>query len=219
MKSRSKTQKSMETNGLEREHETGQAIHPQFDELYGRYQNEVFSFAYHLTRNRGDAEDLYQEAWLRIVKKLPKEVDMRGIKAWIFTIVINLHRDELRKKRIRRLFLLEKAKAHEEEEASFPVQQDILPADSKDQGLRTEMGRDIHQALDSLPQRQRRVFVLKEIAGFKQAEISDILGVPVGTVKSLMYRAVKRLRQELSKYKTKYNPKEEIKCDVKTSSA
>lgn len=219
MKSSSETQKSMETIGLEREHETRQAIHPQFDELYERYQNEVFSFAYHLTRDRGDAEDLYQEAWLRIVKKLPREIDMRGIKAWIFTVVINLHRDELRKKRLRRLFLLEKAKTHEEEKASFPVQQDILPADSKDQGLRLEMGRDIHQALDSLPQRQRRVFVLKEIAGFKQAEISDILGVPVGTVKSLMYRAVKRLRQELSKYRTKYNPNEEIKCDVKTSSA
>lgn len=209
----------METSGSEREHETGQAIHPQFDELYERYQNEVFSFAYHLTRHRGDAEDLYQEAWLRIVKKLPKEIDMRGIKAWIFTIVINLHRDELRKKRIRRLFLLEKAKAHEEEEASFPVQRDILPADSKDAGLRTEIGKDIHQALESLPQRQRRVFVLKEMAGFRQAEISDILGVPVGTVKSLMYRAVKRLRQELSKYQTKYNTKEEIKCGVKTSSA
>jgi len=219
MKSRSETQKSMETSGLEHEHETGQAIHPQFDELYERYQNEVFSFAYHLTRHRGDAEDLYQDAWLRIVKKLPKEIDMRGIKAWIFTIVINLHRDELRKKRIRRLFLLEKAKAHEKEEASFPVQRDILPADSKDDGLRIEIGRDIRQAMDSLPQRQRRVFVLKEIAGFKQAEISDILGVPVGTVKSLMYRAVKRLRQELSKYQTKYNPNEEIKCGVKTSSA
>lgn len=209
----------METNGLEREHETGQAIHPQFDELYGKYRNEVFGFAYHLSRDRRDAEDLYQEAWLRIVKKLPREIDMRGIKAWIFTIVINLHRDELRKKRIRRLFLLEKAKSHEDEEASFPVQQDILPPDSKDQGLRIEMGKDIHQALDSLPQRQRRVFVLKEIAGFKQAEISDILGVPVGTVKSLMYRAVKRLRQELSKYRTKNNPKKEIKCDAKISSA
>jgi RNA polymerase sigma-70 factor (ECF subfamily) len=49
--------------------------------------------------------------------------------------------------------------------------------------------------------------VLKEMAEFKQAEISDILGIPLGTVKSLMHRAVTRLRRELSKYHEKSNDK------------
>ncbi len=71
----------------------------------------------------------------------------------------------------------------------------------------TGMGTSIAQALARLPDRQRRVFVLKEIADFKQAEISDILGIPLGTVKSLMHRAVKRLRQELSKYNEKSKDK------------
>jgi len=60
--------------------------------------------------------------------------------------------------------------------------------------------------------------VLKEIADFRQAEISEILGIPVGTVKSLMHRAVSRLRRELGKYHKKSKNKEEVKCDVKTSS-
>jgi RNA polymerase sigma-70 factor (ECF subfamily) len=62
-----------------------------------------------------------------------------------------------------------------------------------------------------LPERQRRVFVLKEMEGFKQEEIAGIMGVPVGTVKSLMFRAVKNMRRALSSYDT---GRRRTKCDV-----
>ena len=197
----------MENDGSKRAHDTGQIINPAFDNLYKKYQNAVFGFAYYLTQNRGDAEDLFQEAWLRIAKKLPDEVNMQSIKAWIFTVVANLHRDELRKKRIRRLFFLQKAMSLEKENTMFPVLSDQPVSINPEEVNQTDMGRDIAQAMARLPDRQRRVFVLKEIAEFKQAEISDILGIPLGTVKSLMHRAVKRLRRELSKYNEKSNDK------------
>ena len=197
----------MENDGSKCVHDTGQIIHPAFDDLYEKYQNAVFGFAYYLTQNRGDAEDLFQEAWLRIAKKLPDEVNMKSIKAWIFTIVANLHRDELRKKRVRRLFLLHKAMSLENENTLFPVLPGKPVSVNSDEAYQTDMGRDIAQAMAKLPDRQRRVFVLKEIAEFKQAEISDVLEIPLGTVKSLMHRAVKRLRRELSKYHEKSNDK------------
>ncbi|TEU09355.1 MAG: RNA polymerase sigma factor [Candidatus Aminicenantes bacterium] len=197
----------MENDGSKRAHDTGQIINPAFDNLYKKYQNAVFGFAYYLTQNRGDAEDLFQEAWLRIAKKLPDEVNMQSIKAWIFTVVANLHRDELRKKRIRRLFFLQKAMSLEKENTMFPVLPDQPVSINPEEVNQTDMGRDIAQAMARLPDRQRRVFVLKEIAEFKQAEISDILGIPLGTVKSLMHRAVRRLRGELSKYHEKSNDK------------
>ena len=197
----------MENDGSKRAHDTGQIINPAFDNLYKKYQNAVFGFAYYLTQNRGDAEDLFQEAWLRIAKKLPDEVNMQSIKAWIFTVVANLHRDELRKKRIRRLFFLQKAMSLEKENTMFPVLPDQPVSINPEEVNQTDMGRDIAQAMARLPDRQRRVFVLKEIAEFKQAEISDILGIPLGTVKSLMHRAVTRLRRELSKYNEKSNDK------------
>lgn len=197
----------MENDGSKRAHDTGQIINPAFDNLYKKYQNAVFSFAYYLTQNRGDAEDLFQEAWLRIAKKLPDEVNMQSIKAWIFTVVANLHRDELRKKRIRRLFFLQKAMSLEKENTMFPVLPDQPMSINPEEVNQTDMGRDIAQAMARLPDRQRRVFVLKELADFKQAEISDILGIPLGTVKSLMHRAVNRLRHELSKYNEKSNDK------------
>jgi len=197
----------MENDGSKRTHDTGQITNPAFDNLYKKYQNAVFGFAYYLTQNRGDAEDLFQEAWLRIAKKLPDEVNMQSIKAWIFTVVANLHRDELRKKRIRRLFFLQKAMSLEKEKTMFPVLSDQPVSINPEELNQTDMGRDIAQAMARLPDRQRRVFVLKEIAEFKQAEISDILGIPLGTVKSLMHRAVTRLRRELSKYNEKSNDK------------
>jgi len=197
----------MENDGSKRDHDTGQIINPAFDNLYKKYQNAVFGFAYYLTQNRGDAEDLFQEAWLRIAKKLPDEVNMQSIKAWIFTVVANLHRDELRKKRIRRLFFLQKAMSLEKENTMFSFLPDQPVSINPEEVNQTDMGRDISQAMARLPDRQRRVFVLKEIAEFKQAEISDILGIPLGTVKSLMHRAVTRLRRELSKYNEKSNDK------------
>ncbi len=208
----------MENEGSKCVHDTGQIIHPAFDNLYEKYQNAVFGFAYYLTQNRGDAEDLFQEAWLRIAKKLPDKVNMKSIKAWIFTVVANLHRDELRKKRIRRLFFSQKAMSLEKANSLFPVLPEKHTSVNSGEEYQADIGRDIAQALATLPDRQRRVFVLKEIADFRQAEISDILGIPVGTVKSLMHRAVSRLRRELWKYNKKSKNNEELKCDVKTSS-
>jgi RNA polymerase sigma-70 factor (ECF subfamily) len=189
---------------------------PVFDDLYQKYQATVFSFAYYLTQNRVEAEDLYQEAWLRIVRNLPENVNMKTVKTWIFTIVANLYRDSLRKKRVRRLFLLQKSR---EEKALSHLAPEASLSNSSEKALHLEMARDINRAMASLPERQRRVFVLKEMAGFKQAEIGDILGIPLGTVKSLMHRAVKRMQRELSKYHPKFNNKENEKCAVKTSSA
>ncbi len=197
----------MENDGSKRAHDTGQIINPAFDDLYEKYQNAVFGFAYYLTQNRGDAEDLFQEAWLRIAKKLPGEVNMQSIKAWIFTVVANLHRDELRKKRVRRLFFSQKAMSLENENTMFPVLPGKPISVNSGEAYQADIGRDIARAMARLPDRQRRVFVLKEMAEFKQAEISDILGIPLGTVKSLMHRAVTRLRQELSKYHEKSNDK------------
>ena len=76
-----------------------------FDELFKKYQNSVYRFACYLTGNRIEADDLFQETWLRAVRYLPISSNIRDFKAWILTIVANLHKDELRKKKIRRLFL------------------------------------------------------------------------------------------------------------------
>ena len=194
---------------------SGSTMQAEFDYLYQRYRSAVFNFACYLTQNPGEAEDLFQETWLRVVHHLPKKVDKSSAKAWIFTITANLHKDVLRKKRIRRAFIFQKTARSfpNEDEHSFLFGSSIP---GKVNGAnRVDMKRAIVQAMKQLPEQQRGIFALREIEGLKYSEISEIYGIPVGTVKSLMFRAVRRLRRELSAY----NPKRErVKCDVKTLS-
>ena len=187
----------------------------EFDDLYQQYRSAVFNFACYLTQNPGEAEDLFQETWLRVVHHLPKKVEKCSAKAWIFTITANLHKDALRKKRIRRAFFLKKASrpAPDGDADSF-LFGSSFPSESKGAN-RVDMRRDIAQAMKQLPEQQRGIFALREIEGLKYSEISEIYEIPLGTVKSLMFRAVRKLRGELSDY----NPKRErVKCDVKTLS-
>ena len=77
-----------------------------------------------------------------------------------------------------------------------PLEQTLHTDESK----RVDLNMALGQALALLPGRQRHIFVLKELEGFKLEEISTMLKIPVGTVKSLLFRAVRRLRKELSVY-------------------
>jgi len=174
-----------------------------FDALYNKYKSSVFSFACYLTQNRGEAEDLFQETWLRVVKNLHNISNMRTFKSWILTIAANLHRDALRKKRIRRLFFWHKSSVPDEGQDIFTYMPERATSNRSNELNHVDMGRAISKAMAKLPEQQRLVFVLKEIEGFRHTEISEILKLPEGTVKTLMYRAVKRLQKDLAAYKPK----------------
>ena len=199
---------------------TGRAA--TFEALYEKYRNDLYAFACYLTQNRREAEDLFQETWLRIAWHADKIEGSRDAKAWILTVASNLHRDNLRKKRVRRLFSARKREVADQslETAESPWGGRRAAGDSAEQAEHAEAGRAIDRALAKLPDRQRRVFVLKEIEGLKQSEISKVLGMPVGTIKSLLFRAVKQLRRELKDYgpeKTTWQESEP--CGAKTPNA
>ena len=175
-----------------------------FDELYEKYKSLVYGFAYYLTKNKGEAEDLFQDTWIRVVQNLPKNLNRKKCKAWLVTVTANLYRDTLRKKRIRRLFFLRKLKEFRNNHETSNFGPERVKPNKRDELENLDTGIAISQALAKLPDRQRLVFILKEIEGFQQAEISEILGIPLGTVKSLMYRAIRRLRRDLSAYKPKF---------------
>lgn len=191
----------MKADQVDSVQKTGARSPSDFDALYDEYKTAVFRFAYYLTQDRREAEDLFQETWLRVIRNFPKTGKGRTMKAWIMTIVVNLHRDSLRKKRIRRLFLLQKFMALFRGQSSTEVRSGIETFNTAEATDQADLSLTISQALARLPERQRLVFSLKEIEGFKQTEISEMLKMPIGTVKSLMYRAVRQLRQELLPYK------------------
>jgi len=172
-----------------------------FDELFKKYQESVYRFACYLTRNRSEADDLFQETWLRAVKYLPTRSKIRDFKAWILTIVMNLHRDELRKKRIRRIFTFHRSEQSDTQEDHLEKLDYESHPMANDESNRVDISLALNKAITALPIKQRRVFVLKEIEGLKHSEISEMLSVPIGTIKSLFHRAIKNLQQELAEFK------------------
>jgi len=172
-----------------------------FDELFKKYQESVYRFAYYLTRNQIEADDLFQETWLRTVKYLPTSSNIRDFKAWILTITTNLHRDELRKKQIRKIFSPFRSEQSNRENDHLEKLDVETGRNLNDESNRVDISLALDEAIAALPVKQRRVFLLKEIEGLKHAEIGEMLHAPIGTIKSLFHKAIKKLQQELSEFR------------------
>jgi len=178
----------------------GQKNPQVFDQLFLKYKTSVYRFAFYLTQNHSEADDLFQETWLRVVKHLNSKTVIRNFKAWIFTITMNLHRSELRKKRIRRFFFSNQKINSEMLNDSHPIAESTIIPKVSDTSNEVELNLAITSAIRSLPEKQRQVFLLKEVEGFKHTEISEILNLPVGTIKSLLHRIIKHLQIELAEF-------------------
>ena len=173
-----------------------------FEKLFATYKDPVFRFAAYLTQNKKEAEDLFQEAWLRVVKYFPKTTEVKDFQAWLFTIVMNIHRDELRKKRIRRIMTPWRSVEDKYINSEETHGRHLIVPKTDDDSNSVDIKLALVKAISQLPTKQRQVFLLKEIEGFKHTEISKILNIPTGTVKSLLHRSVKKLQSELSEFRT-----------------
>jgi RNA polymerase sigma-70 factor (ECF subfamily) len=173
-----------------------------FDELFAMYQTDVYRFACALAGDTRDAEDLFQETWLRAVKAVPagQEAEGPGIKAWLFATAANAYKDQLRRKRVRRLFFLERSRSMTDRSADADPGWDTPRQAGWDGMDRSDIRMGLRRAISRLPGRERRVFVLKDIEGFKHEEIGRLLGIPEATVRTLLHRAVRRLRKELAEF-------------------
>jgi len=179
-----------------------------FDELYNMYRTHVYRFACALSGDARDAEDLFQETWLRAVKAAPEGLEARQgeAKAWLFTIAANVHKDLLRKKRVRRLFLLERTRSMGDRTADADPGWDVPGRSREDGTARSDLRLCLRRAVSRLPDRERRVFILKDIEGFKHEEIGEVLGIPETTVRTLLHRAVKKLRREMAGFRPTAEP-------------
>jgi RNA polymerase sigma-70 factor (ECF subfamily) len=171
-----------------------------FDAVFEAHKADVYRVACALTGNARDAEDLFQETWLRAVKAGRGPERLQDFRPWLLTIAANVHRDGLRKARVRRVFFLERATAMAEARDDADTGWDSGRDAGRDQAARTEFEICLARAVSKLPPKQRRVFVLKDVEGFRHDEIGRMLGIPERTVRTLLHRAVKRLQKELAPF-------------------
>jgi len=170
-----------------------------FEELVQQYDRAVLRLAIHLTGSQEDAQDIYQEAFLRAYINLPRFRFECSFYTWIYRIVTNLCLDHLRKKNSRARDVTTIVSPDGEEEEVLNRMPDHHPGASPERSLiGRELRRCIRRALGKLSPRERMVFELKHYHGLKLRTVADLLNTTEGTIKNTLFRANHKLRNQLA---------------------
>jgi len=148
-----------------------------YERLYELHSARMKSIAFHMLRNRTDAEDAVQETFLKVYRAMEKFSGASALSTWIYRILLNTCYDHGRQK----TRLAEKAQTFET-------------------GSRTDLPLRIalERALEKLNERHRTVFLLYEVEGLKHSEIAGILEVPEGTSRGWLFEAKRELKRMLT---------------------
>ncbi len=170
-----------------------------FEELIRQYDRAVLRLALHLTRSEADAQDIYQEAFLKAYRNLGSFRFECSFYTWIYRIVSNLCLDHLRRRQVRK----EDAPVITDENGTERDLLDQVPdqragANPERDLLRREMGSRIAQSLEKLTPRERMVFELRHYHGLKLRTVGEILNTTEETAKNTLFRATQKLRAALA---------------------
>lgn len=162
------------------------------DEIVQRHYRNVFNLAYRLSGNYDDAQDIVSEAFIRVHNALPSFRGDAHFTTWLYRIVKNVFLDERKKQRVRAHSSLEEMVDLDDSAVSRQVE-DPAPGPEwlVERGERSET---VHQAVQQLPEAQRLMIALYHFQHRSYEEIAEVMGLPIGTVKSRLNRA----RQALS---------------------
>lgn len=163
-----------------------------FKGLMERYGERVMGLAYHFTRNQQDAEDLYQETFLKVYLKLPNFRFECELFTWIYRIIANQAFNLYNKRK--RMQIAEPG----EDEYLWETIADEDAAEADQDAINLVLRQQIDGALRQLSAQQRVVFVLKHLEGKKLKEIAAILDCNEGTVKRYLFRATRKLQTFLA---------------------
>ena len=170
-----------------------------FEELVRQYDRAVLRLAVHLTGSQEDAQDIYQEAFLRAYINLARFRFECSFYTWIYRIVTNLCLDHLRKKNSRGRDVTTTVSPDCEEEEVLNRMPDHRPGASPERSLvGRELRRCILRALGRLSPRERMVFELKHYHGLRLRTVAGILNTTEGTIKNTLFRATHKLRTQLA---------------------
>jgi len=170
-----------------------------FEVLVRQYDHQVLRLALHLTGNESDAQDIYQEAFLKAWRHLGNFRFECSFYTWIYRIVTNLCLDHLRRRKTRREDDAVMTSSDGEEYSLLDaVSDDRSGADPQRDLMRRELGAKIGLALNKLTPRERMVFELKHYQGLKLRTIGEMLDTTEETAKNTLFRATQKLRAHLS---------------------
>lgn len=164
-----------------------------------RHRTPLYNFIYRSVRHAPTAEEIHQDAWVRILQGVAEFQRASKFTTWAYTVARNLCIDHARKAVHRRHPSLEQPASDED----GPSLGERLP-DPRAAVDRTAIGNELQlriaRAVEALPPDQREVFMMREYSNLQFKEIAEIVGAPENTVKSRMRYALERLQQALAEY-------------------
>jgi RNA polymerase sigma-70 factor (ECF subfamily) len=171
-----------------------------FEQLVRSYDQTVLRMALNLLHSQEDARDVYQEAFLRVYKKLPQFRFDCSFSTWLYRIVANLCLDQIRKRKVRK----EEGSAIATEKGEMD-RFEFLPeqradVDPQRQLMSSEVSERINSVLDTLTPRERLVFEMRHYQGMRLRAIGESLGVTEEAAKNCLFRATQKMRAALGDF-------------------
>jgi RNA polymerase sigma-70 factor, ECF subfamily len=161
-----------------------------FEVLYNLHKRRVYSLCLRMTANTAEAEDLSQEAFLQLFRKIGTFRGESAFSTWLHRMAVNVVLMRLRKKGLSVVPLEETMETDEESPKKEPGAQDPSLAGAVDR-------LELQRAVEALPPGYRTIFVLHDIEGFEHNEIADLVGCSIGNSKSQLHKARMKLRDSL----------------------
>lgn len=175
----------------------------------------LHTFAFHLSYNEEDAADLVQETYLKAFKFIDKFEEGTNAKAWLFKILKNAYINQYRKDSKKPSIVdYEEVAVYFDEEEGQPSSY----FDLREEIFDNMMGDEVSIALNTIPEEFRTVIWLCDIEGFSYEEISKIIDIPIGTVRSRLFRARNMLKEKLKNYAVSLGFKD-MRSDKKRSNS
>ncbi|MGN7456417.1 RNA polymerase sigma factor [Paenibacillus pasadenensis] len=160
-----------------------------FEALVHRYHAPLSGFLQRQLKDPGRAEDIVQETFLKLIRQLKDRRSPDNVQAWLYRVAMNQCRDYW------------KSSGYQTDRNRFgepPERKDERPS-VVEMAERSETRREIRQTLEELPQVQREVVLLRFYQDLKLQDIADALQLPLGSVKTHLYKALRRLKTKLGK--------------------
>ncbi|OEJ99535.1 sigma-70 family RNA polymerase sigma factor [Roseivirga misakiensis] len=193
----------MSEEALQDEHEVRRQNYSEmekteiFDKEFMPHVDSMYNFAYRLTFDEDDAKDLVQDTYLKAFRFINSFERGTNAKAWLFRILKNSFINEFRKKS------KQPAKVDYNEVEQFYNSDDAgeqITTDLRVETVQHMIGDEISGALNGIPVDFRTVIILSDLEGFTYEEMSKILDIPIGTVRSRLHRARNMLKDKLAAY-------------------
>ena len=181
-----------------------------FEILLNRYEVKAHNLAMRLTRNSEDAEEVLQDVFITVYRKIEGFEGKAKFSSWLYRITVNAAFMKLRKRKQDQTVSLDDMIPHLQNKAIS--QQHTFGARSDARAMNNEIREALEQAVGRLPEEYRAVFILRDVDGLSNKEVGEILDISIPAVKSRLHRSRLMLRRRLRKFYEDYSNQQRVVC-------